>query len=478
MVRDAVRAQSLDTPVVVVSNRGPLTFEFDHDRNAQPRRASGGLATAIGTAIVGTNTLWIAAGVSDVDRLIASEGVIETHGFRLLMLNIAPELFEPFYNTVANATLWFLNHGLFDTGRRPRFDRRFQKAWSAFRKVNELFAQAIIDQAPDNALVLVHDYHLSLLGASIRKSRPDLKLVYFHHTPFCEPDALAMLPDDIAVELITGLSGFDACGFHSPRWANAFVGCTRAISTSTPKTFVSPVAADANDLAATCASRACQDAFATLDKQLGDRKLIVRVDRIELSKNLLRGFLAFDDLLETHPQWRKKVVFAAYVYPSREGLLEYQAYRLEVEGLIRRINDRWRSDDWEPILYEASDNYPRSIAALRRYDVLLVNPIRDGLNLIAKEGPLVNENNGVLALSREAGAWDELSAAALMINPFDVAGTSDVLHKALCMESNEREWRASLLRQLVLARTPDHWYRDQINIVADSIHPEPSTNPL
>ena len=184
-----------------------------------------------------------------------------------------------------------------------------------------------------------------------------------------------------------------------------------------------------------------------LEAQVGDRNLIVRVDRIELSKNLLRGFLAFDELLRTRPEWRGKVVFAAFVYPSREGLPEYLAYRQEVETLARRVNEEWATDDWTPILLDTSDDFPRSVAALRRYDVLLVNPIRDGLNLVAKEGPLLNERDGVLALSREAGVWEELQGGALEVNPFDVAGTADVLAQALDMPADERARRGRPARR-------------------------------
>jgi trehalose 6-phosphate synthase len=195
---------------------------------------------------------------------------------------------------------------------------------------------------------------------------------------------------------------------------------------------------------------------------LGGRRLILRVDRIELSKNLLRGFLAYEDLLRTRPEWRGNVVFAAFVYPSREGLPEYLAYRQEVETLAARINSQWGVPGWTPILLDTSDNFPRSVAALRRYDLLLVNPVRDGLNLVAKEGPLLNDRHGVLALSREAGVWEELGGVALEVNPFDVAGTADVLAAGLAMDAEDRVTHARALRKLAAARTPRDWLEDQL----------------
>ncbi|HYD08718.1 MAG TPA: trehalose-6-phosphate synthase, partial [Acidimicrobiales bacterium] len=187
-----------------------------------------------------------------------------------------------------------------------------------------------------------------------------------------------------------------------------------------------------------------------------------RVDRIELSKNIARGFHAFDDLLRTYPEWRDRVVFVACVYPSREGLAEYLAYRQEVEGLIRRINDEWGTDDWTPILYDAKDDFARSVAALRRYDALLVNPVRDGLNLVAKEGPIVNERDGVLVLSRESGVWAELGPLAVGVNPFDVAATADALHGALSMPAEARRTHAAALRDKALARSTDDWFHEQL----------------
>ena len=190
--------------------------------------------------------------------------------------------------------------------------------------------------------------------------------------------------------------------------------------------------------------------------------MITRVDRMELSKNLLRGFWAFDELLESNHRLRGRVLFLAMAYPTRQGLAEYVGYRNEVESTVARINERWATADWTPIVLEVEDDYPRSLAALTRSDVLLVNPVRDGLNLVAKEGPLINRRDGVLALSREAGAFEELGEAALEVNPFDVSGTAAVLARALSMEPGERAQRAATLRRLITARRPADWLDDQL----------------
>ena len=266
----------------------------------------------------------------------------------------------------------------------------------------------------------------------------------------------------MAAELLEGLAGHHACGFHTQRWADAFVASCREVIGREPTTFVAPLAPDPADIAAVASSPACDAALADLDTQIGERHLIVRVDRIELSKNLVRGFHAFDDLLERYPHWRERVIFGAFIYPSREGLAEYLAYRQEVESVIASINRRWATPTWTPILADLTDDFPRSVAALRRYDVLLVNPIRDGLNLVAKEGALVNERDGLVALSPEAGAWAELSSAVRRVHPYDIAGTADALAQALAASPAERIEESAALRALARARTPSDWLADQV----------------
>ena len=447
--------------LVIVSNRGPLSFSLDDTGALVTRRGGGGLVTALGPAVAGSGATWIAGALSDADREAAGRGLVEAEGFRLRSLVVDPDDYRSYYDVIANGTLWFLHHGLWDTPRRPRYDRHWREAWASFVAVNDAFAHTVVDAAPAGATVVVHDYHLSLLGPILATERPDLATVHFTHTPFCNPDGLRALPADAAEALLVGMAGYGACGFHATRWARNFEACcTEGLGAAVP-TFVSPAAADADDIAAVAGSEACAAALADLEAQVGDRRLIVRVDRIELSKNLLRGFWAYDTLLRERPEWRERVVFAACVYPSREGLIEYLAYRQEVEGVIGQLNDRWSTPAWTPILYDPSDDFPRSVAALRRYDALLVNPVRDGLNLVAKEGPLVNERDGVLALSRESGVWEEMEGAALEVHPFDVAQTADALHAALSMGPDERRAHSLEVRRRAGARSPVEWLADQ-----------------
>ncbi|MEY2565818.1 MAG: trehalose 6-phosphate synthase [Actinomycetota bacterium] len=456
------RMPDVDPDILVVSNRGPLSFSRNDNGELETKRGAGGLVSTLGPGIAERRATWIAAAISDEDREAAGQGMIEAEGFRLRSLVVDPDEYRMFYDVVANSTLWFMHHNLFDLPRRPRIDRRWREAWDAYRSVNDTFCNAVCEEASEGSVVLVQDYHFSLMGERLAQERPDLRAVHFHHTPFCEPSALRTLPDHVADELMRGLAGFRACGFHSSRWAACYEAGVAAQIGEQGRTFVAPAAADHLDIEKVAAGEECAQEMAALEEAIAGRKLIVRVDRIELSKNLLRGFLAFDDLLRARPDLVGGVTFGAFIYPSREALPEYLAYRQEVEGLAARLNQRWAKGDWMPILLDTSDFFPRSVAALRRYDVLLVNPIRDGLNLVAKEGALLNERDGVIALSREAGAWEELSEGALEVNPFDVAGTCEALSEALDMEPDERARRATVLRRAAGRRTPTDWLHDQL----------------
>jgi trehalose 6-phosphate synthase len=359
---------------------------------------------------------------------------------------------------IANQTLWFLLHGLWDLPRRPRFDRHWWQAWRRFEAVNERFAVAADSATAAGGTVLVQDYQLALVGALLAKRRPDLRTATFIHTPWCSPEELSVLPDEVADAVLKGLADGGATGFHSARWASSFRDCCRDRLGFSPSTFVAPAATDIDDLRSVASSPGCDAEVARLDALVGDRHLIVRVDRIEPSKNVLRGFWAFDELLETRPDLRGRVVLAAMVYPSRLALAEYQAYGQEVQALAARINAKWSDREWTPVLLDPEDNYTRSVAALRRYDVLLVNPVRDGLNLVAMEGPLVNERDGVVVLSDRAGVWDQLAPHVLAVNPFDVSGTASGLAHAVDLSRDERSRLTGGLRAAAEATTPLQWF--------------------
>jgi len=457
----------VNAPVVLVSNRGPLSFR-DDGGELIATRGGGGLVSGLAPLVAGTDTVWIAAALSDADRTAADRGVIEADGIRARTLAIDPTVMAQAYDGVCNSMLWFLYHGLHDLSRRPIIDKGFRIAWESYRRYNRSFADVVIDEAPADAVVLVQDYHLALLGPLLRAGRPDLRTVHFSHTPFAPPHLLRVLPHDLAVELLEGMAGHDACGFHSERWARDFRNCCDDIAGVEPHTFVAPLAPDADDIRGVAASDRCRRDVEAIDADLGERRLIVRVDRIELSKNMLRGFRAYDTMLRDRPDLRGTVVFRSLGYPSREGLPEYLAYRAEVESLVDVINHRWATDDWQPIELDFADDFPKSVAHLRRYDVLMVNPIRDGLNLVAEEGPLVNERDGTVVLSREAGVHDLLAGTVHSVNPYDIEDQALALAAALDMAPAERALVAAELRRRAEARGPADWMADQLAAAADA----------
>ena len=454
---------------VVVSNRGPLTFRSGDDGSLVPVRAAGGLASSLHRILAGSGTTWASVTMGAADREAVAQGRMHEDGLDLLPVVIDDDTYRQAYDVVANTTLWYCHHHLFDLPHRPRFDRHWRAAWEGYRVYNRAMADVVVDRAARGAAVYVQDYHFSLLGRMLAEARPDLRTVHFLHTPFAAPDMLAVLPDDVVAELLDGMAGYSACGFHCHQWEAGFRAGYAAAGRPAPPTFVAPLGPEAGALEEEAASPACVAAAASLRAEVDGRRIVARTDRMEPSKNIVRGMLAFEELLTAHPEWRGRVVHVALAYPSRQGLAEYLAYAADVEHTAERINHALGTDDWTPILLSVQDDWPRSLAALTLSDVLLVNPVRDGLNLVAKEGPLLNQVDGVLVLSHQAGAWEELSldgGGAIGVNPFDVAGTADALHTALTMDTAARGARAAALREAVRGRTAADWWADQLAAAA------------
>ena len=454
---------------VVVSNRGPYQFSEAPGGGFVARPGAGGLASSLRPLLesgaAGPDGAWLAAAMTDGDRAAVRAHAVEAPGIRLRLLDLDPSEYRLAYDLVSNGTLWFLYHGLFDLPRRPRFDARWRDAWAGYEAVNRAFADAAADFAGDGDVVLVQDMHLALVPGMLRDKRPDLRLTHFTHTSFCGPNSIRVLPRDAARALCSSMASVP-CGFHAERWARAFVASAREVlgdDTAISPTFVAPIGPDPAALAALAASDATRAAIGELEQQIGDRSLLLRVDRIDPSKNVLRGFAAYDRLLEASPSWRERVVFLARMNPSRETVAEYQSYHREVELAAERVNERWARGDWLPVVLDTADDYALTVGAMTRYDALLVNSVKDGLNLVAKEGPIVNTSDGVLCLSADAGAWDELGEAALEVHPFDIEQTAAALDEALAMPADERGDRAARLRRLASARTPADWFDDQLS---------------
>lgn len=477
--------------VLVASNRGPVSYVLGEDGELDARRGGGGLVSGLSAVSQDSHeSLWVCAALGEGDREAVRRGVGEP-GVR--MLDIAPDVYADAYNGIANSVLWFLHHHLYDIPREPVFDAEFRRRWEAYRSYNRAFAEALAAEASEGAAVLVQDYHLALVPGMLRDLRPDLRIAHFTHTPWASPEYLRMVPDDIVGELVWGMLGADELGFHTWGWASLFIGCAerddatgtaqgvrpsgdpwqgveyRRYSSGKGRTRVRayPLGVDADELRSLAHRPEVDERLAGLREEVGDRKTIVRVDRTELSKNILRGLLAYRELLTTHPEWRDRVVHLASAYPSRQDLESYRQYTASVTALADEINAEFGTADWQPVLVSVRDDFTRSLAAYRLADVALVNPVRDGMNLVAKEIPVVSEAGCALVLSTGAGAYQELRADALTVNPFDVSETAEALHAALSMPATERADRTKRLAAAATALPPQRWFLNQLEALRE-----------
>src|SRR6266536_3335122 len=428
--------------LIVASNRGPLSIVVVDDGEDEVRRGGGGLVSGMQAALsAAPDALWICAALNDRERGLARRAtsgrlsevpaVADTLAgdFDVRMLPIDALTFRQAYNGIANSTLWFVLHMLYEPARSPVFDQAWRRQWAGYVRYNRAFAEAIAAEAADGATVMVQDYHLLL--------------------------------DDVVRDLLNGLLGAHLVGFHTARWAKHFAACCHDLLGRRPGSGldVFPLSTDADELRERAYERDVNRALRGLRGTVGDRKVIGRVDRTELSKNVLRGLLAFRELLRTRPEWQGRVVHVVNNYPSREDLPEYREYTATVERLGRDIDDEFGTDDWTPLVLEISDDYPGSLAVLRMSDVVFVNSVRDGMNLVVLEGIVLSEQEPAVVLSRNAGAAETLGEDAILVNPFDVSQTAQALHDALSMPDAERQERWRRLRKAAVGLPPVPWFR-------------------
>ena len=427
------------------------------------------------------------------------------------MLDIPPDIFDRAYNNVANSALWFVHHLLFDTPNQPQFGYEFRRDWESYLVYNEAFAGALAREALSPGRSTSPAPGSWAGAAAVRRHAdpgPGLPPVpgaadaagpagrggpRRRHRAL-QPHSLGaagllpVLPEQVGRALLDGILGADHAGFHAERWATAFVQCCAAMLGAdvaaagaawrvtyrghVTEVAVHPLGVDAPALRERARAGDVQAHVSTLRAAADGRKLIVRVDRTELSKNIVRGLAAYRELLTTRPQWRGRVVHLAFAYPSRSALAEYRAYTDRMRRLAQEISEEFGTPDWDPLILEVKDDYPRSLAACAVADVLLVNPVRDGMNLVAQEGPVLSERGCALVLSREAGAAATLAADALLVNPYDITETAEALHQALAMPDAERQRRSAALAAIAAADPPARWLGGQLA----SLDPEPGRN--
>ena len=459
--------------LLLASNRGPVAYVEGEDGRLHASRGAGGLVTALSaTAVERREAVWVCAALTAGDRRAVRTGAADVAGVR--MLDLDPVTFDRAYNRVANSVLWFVAHLLCSTPHAPTFGAASRREWTGYTAYCTAFADALAQEASPGARVLVQDYHLALVPRLLRERRPDLRIGHFTHTPWAPPEYFALLPDDVARDLLTGMLGADSLGFLSERWADAFGRCCAEVLGATwdgrcvrhagrcTAVGVHPLGVDGEQLRERAGRPDVRARLAGLQETVGERRLVLRVDRTDLSKNVVRGLLAYAELLRDRPEWRERVVHVALAYPSRHDLPEYREYAAAVQRTVREVNEEFATADWLPVVLQVGDDYARSLAAYRLADVLVVNPVRDGMNLVAKEGPVLSERGLALVLSREAGAADELGGDALVVNPYDVTQTADAMHVALLMPPAERRARTARLARAATALPPEQWLQRQI----------------
>jgi len=477
--------------VVILSNRGPFSFKIKKDGSFTTERGSGGLVTALGALAERHEVLWGAFAMSQEDRKWArlhSQQPHDVEGIRLRLVIPDQDRYDQHYNVIANPLLWFIQHQLWDIPRSPSINRETWRAWKeGYVALNKLFAEAIADSIEDEVeqgrpvIIFPQDYHLYLTPHFLRQRLGQrVQIQPFVHIPWPGPDAWRILPGVMRNHLLTSLLQSDRIGFQTEKDAFNFVQTCRfylegAHSHGSRDTIhyrgrevkarAYPISIDietVNELAEEPQTQLLKSQLISL---IGDRRLILRVDRIEPSKNILRGLEAYETLLETHPEYHNKVQMLALLVPSRMEVDEYQDYLGQIMAQAGLINAKYSEAFWEPVRIVVGQNYPRAIAAMQLYDVLLVNPIADGMNLVAKEGVLVNQRDGVLLLSEYAGAFYELGAGAITVSPFDTYGTAEAIHAALSMPAEERRHNAEILRQVVENANIKHWFYTQVDDV-------------
>jgi trehalose 6-phosphate synthase len=486
------QTKKMDRPLVIVSNRGPVTLQRGTDNEIHYQKGSGGLVTALIGLAQNIRTTWIASALTDLEKSW-KEGIIPLENseksIKVELIDIPSEAYDLYYNVISNPLLWFLQHSMWDFVRSPTITKDTFRAWeTGYVSVNRIFAQAIareIKTSHTQPIVMLQDYHLYLVPAFLRKLvsyRHHYTLTHFVHIPWPGSEDWGFLPSEIRKSILQSLCAVDMIGFQTREDSLNFI---RTCESHLPETRVNfrrgrvvyrnhvthvrdfPISIDIQALRILSESSEVNENRHKFMGLVGDKKLVVRVDRTEPSKNIVRGFEAFGEMFELYPEHLEGVIFLAILVPSRLEVQEYQAYLDEIMAAAGRVNARFGSSDWEPIRVLVGEDYYRAIAALQLYDVLLVNAIADGMNLVAKEGPVVNRKNGVLVLSERAGAHQQLGAGSIVISPCDIYSTSQAMHQGLIMDETERQRRSKILVDSIENDDIRDWFCRQMGTLAE-----------
>ncbi|MGW8328874.1 alpha,alpha-trehalose-phosphate synthase (UDP-forming) [Streptomyces sp. NPDC055897] len=488
--------------LAIASDRGPVVFSGTGPRPRMEHRP-GSVTALLDTAAreLPHETVWVAPSAAEADHSAiggAERARLTRHlGYAYAPVPVSEHSYREYYDDVGVRMLWLALHGLWPdvagTAAPPPDPDTFTRS---YQQVNRNVAEQLVRRTGPETPVLVQDYQLATTPWFLRALRPRQPVGLFLHTPFCTPAELAQLPRSVSGALLDGMLAARLIGFQSPRWAANFLDCCEswghrvhradpgsrlggsveapsAGPTDTPRTTAVrcyPVPADSALLADTARGAEVGAWERRLALGPGIRH-IVRVDRIDPSKNVLRGLEAYELVLERSPELRGRVVMTACLTPSRERVPEYRAHADRVRDLAERLDHRFPGC----LRVHLGHDVSRCVAALKSYDVLMVNPVRDGMNLVSQEGPQLNTRHGALVLSHGAGSSDLLGRQAeLLHDPRDVGRTADALRKALALAPGERRRRAAGLLAAVAGGDPVRWLGQQVHDLERLAHsPQP-----
>ena len=469
----------------MASNRGPVEYRVREDGELYLNRGAGGVVTALSAISKYVELTWIASAMGEGDRRVAAQHdgrfQVQLPGQKLFLRYVCSprNVYHKYYNLLCNPLLWFLQHYMWNSPFTPNVDAKVHDAWeNGYVTVNRAFADAVVDEALNDKtppFVMINDYQLYLVGGYVRRRMPQAILQHFIHIPWPASSYWELLPAMMRKAILESLCSVDIVGLQTPNDVHHFLhscemflddanvdyeSSTVALEGHQTKVAAYPVSVDVAALNRLVRSPRIQEYEQRLRPHLGEQT-IIRVDRAEPSKNIIRGLKAFDLLLARYPQLLNRVKLLCFVVPSRSGIKQYQRYTQDIFDSIEAINAKYGNEDWQPIKLFFENNYAQAIAGMRLCDVLLVNPVIDGMNLVAKEGPIVSANNSVLILSESAGAHQQLKDHVLSVAPADVEGTVQALYEALTMDREERRRRADALRRSIEDEDITRWLYNQ-----------------
>jgi trehalose 6-phosphate synthase/phosphatase len=468
----AKQKQKINKRLIVVSNRLPIVISKENDQwGIQP--GSGGLITALTPILKENKSLWVGwpgtGGKAPIRKLLDQFG--SEQGYKLVGIPLSQKEIERYYWGFSNGTLWPLLHDLLGYCKFNLED------WQTYVAVNKKFARAIKKLNRENDIIWVHDYQLSMVGHFLKKLKVRQPLAYFHHIPFPSLDLLRRLP--WKTEYTKALLAFDLLGFQTLRDRRNFVNTVTSLISEASilqrqRNFTLikygeriiqarnlPISIDFNEFNNAAHSPEVQDAAWYLHENLHERQLMLGIDRLDYTKGIPERFLAFELALEKYPELKQKISLLQVVVPSRTLDPYYQKLKEQLEQMTGRINARFGDAGWIPIhyIFRSLDN-TQLIAHYRTSEIAFITPLRDGMNLVAKEYCACSvENNGVLILSEFAGAADQLGEKALLVNPYDIEKTADTIYQAFTMPLEERQQRMRWLRNQIQRNDVHQWLR-------------------